>query len=100
MSPLQGTKVVIQNLQTSVTQVLPRFIPGSSPHPWLLTPHPSPPPQEDIIELFGDIGALRRAKLVAPGHAEVTFINKADATRYWGWGWIIMSWDWGIMGED
>lgn len=56
VSPLQGTKVVIQNLQTSVTQ-------------------------EDIIELFGDIGALRRAKLVAPGHAEVTFINKADATR-------------------
>jgi len=56
VSPLQGTKIVIQNLQTSVTQ-------------------------EDILELFGDIGALRRAKLVNPGHAEVTFINKADAAR-------------------
>lgn len=56
VSPLQGTKIVIQNLQTSVTQ-------------------------EDILELFGDIGALRRAKMVNPGHAEVTFINKADAAR-------------------
>jgi len=56
VSPLQGTKIVIQNLQTSVTQ-------------------------EDILELFGDIGALRRAKLVNPGHAEVTFINKTDAAR-------------------
>ena len=37
--------------------------------------------QEDILELFGDIGALRRAKMVNPGHAEVTFINKADAAR-------------------
>merc|ERR1712179_182126 len=44
VSPLQGTKIVIQNLQTSVTQ-------------------------EDILELFGDIGALRRAKLVNPGDA-------------------------------
>lgn len=56
ISPLQGTKIVIQNLQSSVTQ-------------------------EDILELFGDIGALRRAKMVNPGHAEVTFINKADAAR-------------------
>merc|ERR1711970_1621720 len=56
VSPLQGTKIVIQNLQTSVAQ-------------------------EDILELFGDIGALRRAKLVNPGHAEVTFINKTDAAR-------------------
>merc|ERR1712098_168350 len=45
VSPLQGTKVVIQNLQTSVTQ-------------------------EDIVELFGDIGALKKAKMVSPGHAE------------------------------
>jgi len=56
VSPLQGTKIVIQNLQSSVTQ-------------------------EDILELFGDIGALRRAKLVTPGHAEVTFVNKSDAAR-------------------
>ena len=34
VSPLQGCKVVITNLQTTVTQ-------------------------EDILELFGDIGALR-----------------------------------------
>ena len=38
VSPLQGTKVVIQNLQTSVTQ-------------------------EDVEELFGDIGALKKAKV-------------------------------------
>ena len=38
VSPLQGTKVVIQNLQTTVTQ-------------------------EDIEELFGDIGALKKAKV-------------------------------------
>jgi len=56
VSPLQGTKIVIQNLQTSVTE-------------------------EDIIELFGDIGALRRAKLVNPGHAEVTFVNRSDAVK-------------------
>jgi len=55
-SPLQGSKVVITNLQTTVTQ-------------------------EDILELFGDIGALRRAKLIAPGHAEVTFVNKKDALK-------------------
>ena len=38
VSPLHGTKVVIQNLQTSVTM-------------------------EDIEELFGDIGALKKAKV-------------------------------------
>jgi len=56
VSPLQGCKVVITNLQTSVTQ-------------------------EDILELFGDIGALRRAKLVTPGHAEVTFVQRKEAQR-------------------
>jgi len=56
VSPLQGTKIVIQNLQSSVTQ-------------------------DDISELFGDIGALRRAKLVGPGHAEVTFVNRSDAVK-------------------
>lgn len=55
-SPLQGFKVMITNLQTSVTQ-------------------------EDVLELFGDIGALRRAKLIAPGHAEVTFVNRKDALK-------------------
>ena len=38
VSPLQGTKVVIQNLQISVSQ-------------------------EDIEELFGDIGALKKAQV-------------------------------------
>jgi len=56
ISPLQGTKVVIQNLQTSVTQ-------------------------EDIVELFGDIGALKKAKMVSPGHAEVVFVNRVDAKK-------------------
>lgn len=56
VSPLQGCKVVITNLQTTVTQ-------------------------EDILELFGDIGALRRAKLVNPGHAEVTFVERKEAER-------------------
>jgi len=56
VSPLQGTKVVIQNLQTSVTQ-------------------------EDIVELFGDIGALKKAKMVSPGHAEVVFVNRVDAKK-------------------
>ena len=44
VSPLQGAKIVVANLQTSVTQ-------------------------EDIIELFGDVGALKRAKIV--GHGQV-----------------------------
>lgn len=56
MSPLQGSKVVINNLQTSVTE-------------------------EDILELFGDIGALKKAKLVTPGHAEVTFVQRREAQR-------------------
>lgn len=73
VSPLQGTKVVIQNLQTSVTM-------------------------EDIEELFGDIGALKKAKvckvsiimhsgsyfsfqLINPGHAEVVFVNRNDAKK-------------------
>jgi len=56
VSPLQGTKVVIQNLQSSVTQ-------------------------EDIEELFGDIGALKKAKMINPGHAEVVFVNRTDAKK-------------------
>merc|ERR1711874_341041 len=56
ISPLQGSKIVITNLQTWVTE-------------------------GDVLELFGDIGAVRRAKLVTPGHAEVTFVNKKDALK-------------------
>lgn len=35
----------------------------------------------DIIELFGDIGPLKRAKITKPGTAEVVYVNKADATK-------------------
>lgn len=56
VSPLQGSKVTITNLQDCVTQ-------------------------DDIVELFGDIGALRRAKLLNPGHAEVTFVNHSHAVK-------------------
>jgi len=56
VSPFQGTKVVIKNLHQSVTQ-------------------------DDIVELFGDIGALRRTKFCGPGHAEVTFVNQSDALK-------------------
>ena len=72
---MQGSKIVITNLQTTVSE-------------------------GDVLELFGDIGAVRRAKvkkvfysdswidlagdifqLVTPGHAEVTFVNKKDALK-------------------
>ena len=56
VSPLQGAKVVVSNLQNSVSQ-------------------------EDILELFGDIGALKRAKVSTPGTAEVTFVNRSDALK-------------------
>ena len=56
VSPLQGAKVVVSNLQSSVSQ-------------------------EDILELFGDIGALKRAKVSTPGTAEVTFVNRSDALK-------------------
>ena len=56
VSPLQGAKVVVSNLQSSVSQ-------------------------EDILELFGDIGALKRAKVSEPGTAEVTFVNRSDALK-------------------
>lgn len=55
-SPLAGSKVVVSNLQESVTQ-------------------------EDIVELFGDIGALKRARLVEPGVAEVVFVKMSDAAK-------------------
>lgn len=55
-SPLAGSKVVVSNLQDSVTQ-------------------------EDIVELFGDIGALKRARLVETGVAEVVFVKMSDAAK-------------------
>ena len=56
VSPLAGAKIQVSNLEDSVSQ-------------------------EDISELFGDIGALKRAKLVEPGVAEVVFIKKEDAQK-------------------
>ena len=73
ISPLQGTMVTITNLQSSVTQ-------------------------EDIEELFGDIGALKKAQVCvvsissqarplivifmfqcSSGEAKVFFFNREDA---------------------
>ena len=48
VSPLQGAKIVVANLQSSVTQ-------------------------EDILELFGDVGALKRAKIVGRGQVGETY---------------------------
>jgi len=56
VSPLQGAKIQVANLNDSVSQ-------------------------EDISELFGDVGSLKRAKLVAQGVAEVVFFNMADAVK-------------------
>jgi len=56
-SPFAGTKVVVSNLQSSVSQ-------------------------EDLSELFGDVGTLRRVKMLpTPGSAEIVFMNKEDADR-------------------
>jgi hypothetical protein len=35
--------------------------------------------QEDITELFGDVGPLKRAKVTTPGTAEIVYINYNDA---------------------
>jgi len=56
VSPLQGSKIVLSNLQGSVTY-------------------------DDIVELFGDVGALRKVRVAVPGQAEVTFVNHDDAEK-------------------
>jgi len=56
VSPLQGSKIVLSNLQHSVTY-------------------------DDIVELFGDVGALRKVRVATPGQAEVTFVNHDDAEK-------------------
>ncbi|XP_006890119.1 PREDICTED: polymerase delta-interacting protein 3 [Elephantulus edwardii] len=53
-SPLEGTKMTVNNLHPRVTE-------------------------EDIVELFCVCGALKRARLVHPGVAEVVFVKKDDA---------------------
>lgn len=54
ISPLQGFRVVVTNLFTGVTQ-------------------------DDIIELFGAVGPLKKAKLLKSGTAEVVYVSKKDA---------------------
>eukprot|EP00095_Tigriopus_kingsejongensis_P006488 maker-scaffold676_size113663-snap-gene-0.27 protein:Tk06488 transcript:maker-scaffold676_size113663-snap-gene-0.27-mRNA-1 annotation:"polymerase delta-interacting protein 3" len=56
VSPLQGAKIVVSNLQASVSP-------------------------EDILELFGDIGPLKRSKIIESGTAEVVFVNRSDAIK-------------------
>ncbi|KAM9393045.1 polymerase delta-interacting protein 3 isoform 2-T2 [Pholidichthys leucotaenia] len=53
-SPLEGTKITVNNLHPRVTE-------------------------EDIVELFCVCGALKRARLVKVGVAEVVFVRKEDA---------------------
>ncbi|XP_061087706.1 polymerase delta-interacting protein 3-like [Conger conger] len=53
-SPLEGTKMTVNNLHPRVTE-------------------------EDIVELFCVSGALKRARLVKAGVAEVVFVRKEDA---------------------
>ncbi|CAG01657.1 unnamed protein product [Tetraodon nigroviridis] len=53
-SPLEGTKITVNNLHPRVTE-------------------------EDIVELFCVCGALKRARLVRVGVAEVVFVRKEDA---------------------
>ncbi|XP_076443911.1 uncharacterized protein LOC143282201 [Babylonia areolata] len=54
ISPLQGFRMLVSNLHASVTQ-------------------------DDIIELFGAIGPLKRANMLNKGQAEVAFIHRHDA---------------------
>ncbi len=56
VSPLQGSKIVVTNLQPTVTE-------------------------DDIRELFGDVGYLKSSRLVDQGTAEIVFVNKDDALR-------------------
>ncbi|XP_040263512.1 polymerase delta-interacting protein 3 [Bufo bufo] len=53
-SPLEGTKMTVNNLHPRVSE-------------------------EDIVELFCVCGALKRARLLSPGVAEVVFVRKEDA---------------------
>ena len=54
ISPLQGCAVVVTNLHPKVSE-------------------------DDVVELFGVLGALKKAKLLKPGYAEVVFVRNEDA---------------------
>ncbi|XP_076459276.1 uncharacterized protein LOC143292662 [Babylonia areolata] len=56
LSPLQGYRILVSNLHSTVTQ-------------------------DDIIELFGVLGPLKRANLLTKGQAEVAFIHKEHAVQ-------------------
>ncbi len=51
-----GVKMIVSNLHHTVTE-------------------------EDVMELFGDLGPLKRARMKENGDAEIVFVNKVDATR-------------------
>lgn len=53
-SPLQGFQTLVSNLHADVTL-------------------------DDVMELFGDVGPLKNARLVKPGVADVIFVNIEDA---------------------
>ncbi|XP_071132226.1 uncharacterized protein [Mytilus edulis] len=55
-SPLQGYKISITNLHPVVSQ-------------------------DDIVELFGAVGAMKRARLIKEGIGEVMYVQKEDATK-------------------
>ncbi|KAL8587430.1 hypothetical protein ACOMHN_062163 [Nucella lapillus] len=54
ISPLQGFRMLVTNLHATVTQ-------------------------DDIIELFGAIGPLKRANILSKGQAEVAYIHREHA---------------------
>nr|XP_006819007.1 PREDICTED: polymerase delta-interacting protein 3-like [Saccoglossus kowalevskii] len=54
VSPLQGARMTITNLHPSVSG-------------------------DDIEELFGAVGALKKTRLLRPGSAEVVFVKREDA---------------------
>ncbi|CAC5409258.1 POLDIP3 [Mytilus coruscus] len=56
VSPLQGYKISITNLHPVVSQ-------------------------DDIVELFGAVGAMKRARLVKEGIGEVMYVQKEDAAK-------------------
>ncbi|XP_078609955.1 uncharacterized protein LOC144881095 isoform X2 [Branchiostoma floridae x Branchiostoma japonicum] len=53
-SPLQGTKIAVSNLHPVVSE-------------------------NDVIELFSDLGPLKRARLIKQGVAEVVYVKREDA---------------------
>ncbi|XP_014663516.1 PREDICTED: polymerase delta-interacting protein 3-like [Priapulus caudatus] len=54
ISPLQGYKVLVTNLHPDVTE-------------------------EDVVELFGAVGALRTTRLLRPSQGEVVYVKREDA---------------------